>query len=159
MESPDRSIHDLVHSQVLKTLMALVSRHDPKLLIRLEPDFGRFVSTLPSDQQAAALACFSTFMGGVVSADFRAGAETLLDGAPEWVKTWLDAPHTSPGSANTSAAINFELIPRNSKWRITQEGKLYGEFINRSDALKTVKSAVDAIRLAGGEADWFDALN
>jgi len=157
MDSPDRSVQDMVHSQVLKSLVALVSRHDPKLLIRLEADVGRFVSTLPADQQAAALACFSSFMGGVVSADFRAGAETLLDGAPDWVRMWLDNPHV--GAENTSSAINFELIPRNSKWRITQEGKLYGEFTSRNDAVKTVKAAVDAIRGAGGEADWFDAVH
>jgi len=157
METPDRSVQDLVHSQILKSLVALVSRYDPKLLIRLEADVGRFVSTLPPDQQAAALACFSSFMGGVVSADFRAGAETLLEGAPDWVKMWLDAPYS--GKPDGSAAIHFELIPRNSKWRITQEGKLYGEFLNRNDAVTTVQAAVDAIRLAGGDADWFDAVN
>ncbi len=157
MDSADRSVQDLVHSQVLKSLVALVSRHDPKLLIRLEADVGRFVSTLPIEQQAAALACFSSFMGGVVSADFRAGPETLLEGAPDWVKMWLDAPHG--GSPPGSTAINFELIPRNSRWRITQEGKLYGEFLSRNEAVKSVKAAVDAIRIAGGEADWFDAVH
>jgi hypothetical protein len=156
MNAPDRSVQDMVHSQILRSLVALVSRHDPKLLIRLEAEVGRFVSTLPVEQQATALACFSSFMGGVVSADFRAGAESLFEGAPDWIKTWLDDPHS--GSGNTSAAINFEVIPRNAKWRITQEGKLYGEFADRDDALKTVKAAVDAIREAGGEADWFDAV-
>lgn len=155
MATPDRNVQDLVHSQVLKSLVALVSRHDPKLLIRLESDVGRFVSTLPVEQQASAFACFSSFMGSVVSADFRTGPDALLDGAPDWIRQWLDAPL----NGKEHGAINFEIIPRNAKWRITQEGKLFGEFDTRTDAVEAVKSAVDAIRLAGGDADWFDAVH
>ncbi len=157
MASPDRSMQDLIHSQVLKILVALVSRHDPKLLMQLEAEVGRFASTLPPEQQASALACFSTFIGGVVSADFRAGPEALLEGAPGWVRMWLEPPHSDRPAE--SAAIHFEIIPRNAKWRITQEGKLYGEFDHRLDAVKSVKAAVEAIQLAGGHADWFDAVN
>ena len=152
-----RSMQDRVHSQVLKSLVALVSRHDPKLLIRLEADVVRFVSTLPPEDQPAALACITSFTGGAVSADCCSGSESLLEGAPDWIRAWLDAPYTGTGTG--SAAIHFEIIPRNAKWRITQEGKLYGEFLTRDDALNTVKAAVEAIRLVGGHADWFDAVN
>jgi hypothetical protein len=155
MEPDGRSLQDMVHSRILKSLVALVSRHDPKLLLRLEADIGRFVSRLPPDRQGAAMACFSSFMGGLVSADFRAGAESLLDGAPDWIKLWLDTPNIGNGSSS----LSFELIPRDTTWRVTLEGKLYGAFASRTDAVKAVTSAVDMIQQAGGDADWFDALH
>ena len=154
MDSDRRNIQDLVHSRVLNSLVALVSRHDPKLLLRLESDIGRFVSKLPPDKRDAATACFSSFMGGVMSSDFRAGAESLLDGAPDWVRLWLDTPQFPDGSPS----LCFELIPRDSAWRVTLEGKLYGVFANRDEAVAAMKGAVENILRSGGHADWFDAI-
>jgi len=155
MEPFDQSLQDLVHSRVLKSLVALVSRFDPKLLRSLEAEIGRFVARLPSEKQASAMACFSNLMGDALNSDVRARTEALFDGAPDWIKLWLETPDIGNGSAS----LSFELIFRTPRWLVTLEGKLYGVFASRSEAVKAVTIAVDTIQHAGGDADWFEAIN
>lgn len=130
----------LAHERVLQALIAHMAETEPKFLIRLSETFCVPMEMTRSEHDYTDTESYAAeFIRSVVRLGDKAARKELV-GARERRARKVEAAATDSGATPIAESPRIQMRQAGGIWRVTLDGRFYGDFFNEQDAAAAVSA-------------------
>ena len=144
----------LAHERILQTLIAHLSKGDPKILSSLKNSFCDPIRVSHNEHDYTDTESYAEqFLREVsrLGEDSNTPAASLHDNAP------LQGAEPAVARPSSNGAVAFRVRRRTGIWEVTRDSKFYGDYHAEALALEAAGAAIRGIQAGGGTATLFRA--